>query len=208
MTRLAAVLPDTDFFSHTSLYLDGFSCFSEQEQAVVEQLCQYASDLTLTLPMGSNEEGLFAPASRTQRALIGFLVKKDIPHCVRDIASEPQTALTYLRDHLMQTGPSEYLEDASSIELFQAPDLYAECLEAASWVARQVRDGHRYGEIQIACAELSQYQQILEAVFARFSIPFAMAQTEPAVSRPLQRCCAQCWTVQRFRWSGRMWSAI
>lgn len=185
LTRLAAVLPDTDFFSHTSLYLDGFSCFSEQEQAVVEQLCQYASDLTLTLPMGSDEEGLFAPASRTRRALIGFLVKKDIPHCVRDIASEPQTALTYLRDHLMQTGPSEYLEDASSIELFQAPDLYAECLEAASWVARQVRDGHRYGEIQIACAELSQYQQILEAVFARFSIPFAMAQTEPAVNRPL-----------------------
>lgn len=31
LTRLAAVLPDTDFFSHTSLYLDGFSCFSEQE---------------------------------------------------------------------------------------------------------------------------------------------------------------------------------
>ena len=185
LTRLAAVLPDTDLRAHTHVYLDGFSCFSEQEQAVVEQLCLYTPGVTLSLPMGEDTEGIFAPASHTKRSLLRFLAQRDLPYALQWVEDGPPTPLGYLRDHLMQADAVPYPGQAPQIELFQAGTVYEECLMAAGWILAQVHRGARFGDIQIACTELAQYQQILEAVFARFSIPLAVAHTEPAANRPL-----------------------
>ena len=91
------------------------------------------------------------------------------------------------------------------LELFSAPDLEAEAMEAARQVRRFVRAGGRYRETTVLVRDLADYHLPLRRAFTRFGIPFFLDRREPVSHHPLvqlTRCALRC---AAFGWEHDDW---
>lgn len=73
-----------------------------------------------------------------------------------------------------------------AVEVIEAPDPRAEVEAAAREITRLVREqGMRYSDVAVITRDVGPYKELIEAVFARWRIPYFLDAKDPAFHHPL-----------------------
>lgn len=195
LTRLYESIAQTPFFTGYSVFADGFSGFTMQEQKVVELMVRQAAAFTIALS-GDEAEfaskgGLFFTTRRTKRALKEMASKNGV-RCLPDICLDKSRRflsgeLSFLEENIYRPGTVPYPETGeNSVRLFQAKDVYDE----SDYIARNIRQltaekGMRYGDIAVICRSLEEYRGILDTTFDQYGLSYFMDKPQEITSKPL-----------------------
>ncbi len=164
-------------FAAGHIYIDGFTDFTRQEEAVVEALLKADTDVTVCLTLDTLYDGseLFDASRRTALRLISMAKPYGGARCT-PVAAAEQTLFQWLGERLFTYTADRFSGDASSVRLRCAPDMTSECRAAAFEIRRLLQGGARARDIAVAVRGFEDYAPTLERVFAQYDIPLYVAR--------------------------------
>lgn len=183
MSWLLEQMEEGSFGQEHVFYIDGFPDLSRQHMAIVEHLIRVCPEITVSLNCDSVGSGLlaFEKAGETASQLIRAANKAGIPYQVEEI-QERNDILRPVRRHIFQGSICPGIA-ADALRVFRAENIWQECQGAAEHVLRFVRNGCRYRDITIACADMPSYKSALEMIFRRMNIPCYLSGTEDILQK-------------------------
>ncbi len=197
LTKMAKMLPDTDFFSGARIVIDSFSGFTAQELLLIREMLKAADTLVVTLCTDSLEDreagfGRFSSVKRTAAKLIRIAREEGIPVAAPiRLSAAPRfknEELKALEENLFDDVASPYPEKPEAVTVYQAADLYEEAEFVASGIRRLVmEEGFRYKEIAILSRAPEKYLGILDTALEKRGIPYFMDRPQEVERKPLCR---------------------
>lgn len=184
MTWLLEQLEDSDFAQKHVFYIDGFPDYTRQHMAILEHLILHAPKVVIGIncDRAGSHDPAFEKAGQTASDLIRFAKKSGVELEIVTVPGRDDD-LRMIRESVFGTTGSkqEHLQD--KLLMSRAKTAYEECLSAAARVLDLVRSGVRYRDISVVCADMPQYQNVLDLAFRRCHIPVYQSGTEPVVDK-------------------------
>ena len=184
MTWLLEQLEDTDYAQNHVFYIDGFPDFTRQHMAILEHLIVNAPQVVISMTCdvpGSQIPG-FEKAGATAYALLRYAENAGIGVVIRNI-SPRAVPIQPICTRLFRGAVEPMPQLADHLRVYQTDTVYDECLAAAEQIMALVRDGARYRDISVVCAEMPVYRNTLHMVFERCHIPVYISGTEDILDR-------------------------
>lgn len=172
-----------DFARNHVFYIDGFPDFTRQHLAILEHLIRESPSVTISMNCDAVSSGglAFEKAGDTAAQIIRCAQKAGVGVGIQ-VIPEKDSPLKSMRESLFQ-GPITYGAAAECLEVFAADSPYQECLGAAEQILELVRQGARYRDIMVVCADLPGYRSLVNLVFNRCSIPVYLSGTEDILNK-------------------------
>jgi ATP-dependent helicase/nuclease subunit B len=188
----ATLSNDTEFFKNKTIYIDGFSGFTEGEVEIIEEMIKISNDIfvTLTVDFYNNNENkfskfsLFSPTEYTMSVLISLCKKHEITYENRYF-SKPyrykNEAIKIFSENVLNLSHTTFSGDNDGVKVFECKDIYDEARTCASIIHKMcVTDKKfRYSDIIIAVHDVKTYGDILTGVFSRYNIPIFIDEKIP-----------------------------
>ncbi len=182
-TLLLEQMETGDFAKNHVFYIDGFPDFTRQHLAILEHLIQESPMVTVSLNCDrvDSSQLAFEKASDTAAQIL---------RCARNAGVE--TRIEYIEEN---KGPLQDVRRAlfqgpiwagcagENLKVYSADTPYQECLAAAEQILRLVRNGSRYRDIMVVCADIGGYQSLINLTFHRCSIPVYLSGTEDILQK-------------------------
>lgn len=195
LTRLYESVLQSPFFTGYSIFADGFSGFTMQEQKVLELMVRQSALFTLALcgdaAEFSSTNDLFYTTRRTKRCIKEMAVKNGVP-CLPDICLNEcrrflSSEIAYLEENIYRPGTLPCPEEnGGGITVFYAKDVYDESDYIARTVRRMIIEKDlRYGDIAVICRSLDEYRGILDTTFEQYGLSYFMDKPQEITSKPL-----------------------
>jgi ATP-dependent helicase/nuclease subunit B len=186
------------FLRGALLWVDGFSGFTAQEEALLMELLRAAgrSHIALCLDPSAAEADSFDPFSafaptentylRLQKRIADAKLKIEKPILLKDSRRFHRApALRYLEENFFDEFPSHPVPCGGAVISAALPDLRGECLWVARQILRLVRDENlRYREIAVVVPEMDSYQHPLVWALERMGLPFFLDRPRPLRTHP------------------------
>lgn len=164
-------------------YIDGFPDFTRQHLNVIKLLVQNAGDVTVSLAcdvVGSDEMA-FAKAGETALLLVQMAEELGAAYQIEYV--QPRNELVKTVGKSLFSGDINQ-ENIGSLHVLRAQTPYQECEAALETVLKYVSAGVRYRDINIACADMSAYRNILDMLFEKCAIPLYISGTDDVLNQP------------------------
>ena len=195
LSRLAEQLEHCSWGNGIDLYIDGFTDFTPQEEAVIRRLNQRAHRVTVALTCDQLEEdedgtGVFSAARRTAVSLLRLAEEDRVETQVEVLEGRSRTApdstLSFLERCLFGQTSEEGPPARETLQLFEANTPRGE----VEWTAAQIRELLRSGkyrlrEIGVAARSMEEYGHLLETVFSRYELPLFLSRQSDILSKPV-----------------------
>ena len=164
------------------IWIYGFDSFAPKALAVIGELMQYAADVNLVITYDDKREARDADLFALAEAVIwnfenlakrrGIEVRKRaIP---KTYTAERADKIQFIEQELYALPAKKYDcggQDADSLTLVAAANLYNEAESAACYVLELVRDfGYRFSDIKVICNDQETRGPILKRVFKEYGI--------------------------------------
>ncbi|MDW8261333.1 MAG: hypothetical protein RMJ35_02290, partial [Phycisphaerales bacterium] len=200
LQQLLAALRTPGVLKSSSVFIDGFLDFSEVERQLIATLAAVCSDVTITLLLNPaapvvdspdllpDETGLFHRTEMAWRRLRLALRREGIEPV--ELVKLPDRARPALFEAIERA--LEGREPAASesgehgvVTMLQLPDRRAEVDAAAATIRSWLRQGLRARDVAVLCRTPADYDDLIEAAFSEYQIPFFADRRRPAVHHPL-----------------------
>lgn len=198
LTLAVQKLKHSSQFRNAEIWVDGFTDFTPQEYAILQELLLQAKRVTVTLTTDAldaetSELDIFASAKKAYNRLL-YLAKQG------NIAFEPpvrlfelyrfreSTELLHLEQNLNAHPYRIYPKATTQLSLFSAVNLSTEIEAVATDILRLCRDeGFRFRDIAVVTRNLSSYEKLIEGTFAEYGIPCFLDRKLDIANHPLVR---------------------
>lgn len=201
LTALIRRLPQSELARCGHIYIDGFTDFTAEENALLLALLPRGADFTFCFTLddlyGENE--IFELSRRTARRLIHDARALGIDVKVETLSPPPVSAPDMLAEGLFNY-TSATLDAGGAINLLRAQSVSAECELAASKALELARNGARWRDIAIAVRGFEDYRLGLDAAFSRFGVPIFTARKTEISQKPLPALIASAYDVILGGW--------
>ena len=183
MTWLLEELEEGSYANDHTFYIDGFPDFTRQHMAILEHIIQNCPNVTVSLNCDcpNSSELAFEKAGDTASQLLSLAKKHGISVKVQQIAPR-NGSLQAVRQFLFQGNMNTTVTDGS-LQLYAAETMYEECLAAAEKITQLVKNGARYRQIGIICADMEGYRNTIDYVLNSFGIPAYISGTEDILDK-------------------------
>ena len=183
MTWLLEQLEAGDYAQKHVFYIDGFPDFTRQHMAILEHLIAFCPQITVSLNCDSigSHQLAFEKAGQTASQLYRAAQRLGIPVEV-EVIPERQDALGVLRSRLYQ-GAIAPGSARRVLRVSQADSAWAEVMNAAHSVRELVEKGNRFRDITLVCADMAQYQPLVNLIFPRLHLPIYQSGTEDILQK-------------------------
>lgn len=205
-SRFADFVMTDEEFKYTHIWFDGFSDFLPQHFEVIRALLCSAQSVHVSLCLTEEraEEDIFKTTVSTCNRLKKIceetgarLYEQSTDNICRNINS-PE--VLFLRNNLYRRKKS-YSEKTNDISIFYSKDLYSETEYVAKNIIKELKNGARYRDIGVMCANMDAYAHIIEAVFSDYGIPY-FTDIEMAVSdHPIIITLLSVFDIYETNWS-------
>ena len=184
MTWCLEQLQDSDFAAQHVFYIDGFPDFTRQHLAILEHLIEHSDLVTVGLNCDRlNSDSLaFEKAADTAAQLIRAAKAAGIAVEVQTLDGRSDTLLQVCRG-LFQGSMPHGKDLTDRVGAMRADSISEEVQAAADRVMELVRNGCRYRDISIVCADMGAYQSALRMTFRRCNIPLYQSGTEDILQK-------------------------
>ncbi len=189
LTRAAELISTYKPFKGSYVYFDGFTGFSHEEYEIIRALEKSGAMVYVSLALFENKSDkgeLFALTSRCEEELtrLGNVSKTYIdPALGYKKKSLAKLALSYN----IVTRTCAPCEDDGAVNVVSCSDMFDECEYIASEIAREIREGRRYGDIGIIVRDIDKYAPILELALKRQGIPAFVSDKSELCEKSLVR---------------------
>ena len=172
-----------DFGENHVFYIDGFPDFTRQHLAILEHLIRTSPDVTIAINCDSVDSSMlaFEKPGDTASQIIRCAKHAGVEVQIERINPHPMP-MNSLREHLYQ-GPISEGELKDRVRVFRAETVDQECLAASEQIQELVRQGCRYRDITVVCADLPGYQNMVRLAFHRCGIPEYLSGTEDILQK-------------------------
>ncbi len=184
MNWVLGELEDSDLARCRTFYIDGFPDLTRQNLAVLEHLIRESAYVTVSLNCDKVGSKLmaFEKAGETAAELVRCARQYGIEVKITTVQPTP-SKLDQVREKLFQGSIMEDKSLEQILHLRTADSAYQECQAAAADILELVRNGCRYRDISIVCAQMGNYRPILSLVFRRAGIPVYLSGTEDVLGK-------------------------
>ena len=176
-------LEEDSFASEHVFYIDGFPDFTRQNMAIIEHLIRYAPHVVISMNCDCPDSDVmaFEKAGTTCGDIIRYANRIGAQVEIESIYCETQELLPFCQ-HIFQ-GNIPQMDLGNRLQAVRTDSVQSEVMAAADRVMELVRNGSRYRDISVVCADLNGYFRMLQMVFARCGIPLYQAGTEDVLQK-------------------------
>jgi len=203
LALLAQRLPGATFLRGAEVWVDGFTGFTPQEEAVLAALFSTAARVNLTLTLAPelagktlDEAHLFHPTALTFQRLVELARKSGISLEETVVLPAPTAAglprfaaspsLAHLEASFGQWPLRPYQRGAGDVMLVAAANRRVEVEAVARRCIHLVRDkGLRWRDLAVMVRDLEPYHDLVVNVFRDHGIPFFIDRRRPVGHHPL-----------------------
>lgn len=180
-----------DFISeHSTVYIDGFSDFSQQELNVIETMLRVGAEVTVCLNMEDSNQEIFEMAKITKRQLERIaedcgIETEEVSFSVQE---QKNAALAFYNEHLFSYEDAVWNQDEGRdvVALYSASTPEEECEFAAATCLQLVREtGCRWRDIAIAVRGFEEYDTMLECMFRHYDVPLYLTRRSDLLAKSL-----------------------
>ena len=180
----AEKIGETELLRENDVWVYGFDSFTPKNMQILSRIAQVCRDVNVVLTCnepdkrGRDRDSELFDLTRQVIKIFREEARENgvecavhpVPEEYRIGTDEKAPALISLEKELYSY-PSEQIEDAESIELVRAANIYAEAETAAAKVLELVRDkGVRYRDIMLICNDLDRIGAAAERIFAQYGM--------------------------------------
>ncbi|MDR3191321.1 MAG: PD-(D/E)XK nuclease family protein [Lactobacillaceae bacterium] len=182
-------------------YIDGYSQMTTQERGVVEALITKSAGVTIALPADGGagaitEQGiadndlflrpkLLGQQLRDYAVAAGQQVEIKTVSDLRSLSQTMHNISNYWIEYEQHGVPQTPL-DAPDLMLWQTTSRYQEVEQMARFIRQEVATGkRRYRDFLLLTPDLSQYANVMPALFNRYELPYFMDLDRPMNAHPL-----------------------
>ncbi|HEY8499637.1 MAG TPA: helicase-exonuclease AddAB subunit AddB [Clostridia bacterium] len=214
LTAAAKSIARCNIYNGAEIWIDGFSGFTPQEYAVIEQLMLKAERVNISFCTDCladdgvfDQTGVFSPIKASYAKLVKISRQNGI-------AIEPAAALrqvyrftsgselSHLERYLYAYPYKQYEGKTRNLSLFSSVNMYSEIEECARDIVRLCRDhGIRFKDIAVITGNLSGYEKMIEVVFSEYGIPCFIDRKVDIANHPLVRMILSMLDIFIENWS-------
>lgn len=200
LTQVLQSMSHCSFLSKTTLFVDGFTDFTEYERRILVGAAKAGARLQITLtidprsPVVDNphtlpdEMSLFRKTEEAYRKLHFAFTQENVPPA-EPLNLEPQhhlrsSAIQEIERSLFRD-PIQASADLEGIERIEAPDRRAELDAVARTIRSLLMQGLRFRDIGVLARDVGRYHELIEASFQEHGIPYFLDRRRTAAHHPL-----------------------
>lgn len=188
LSLLKKKLEQSDYGRGRYFFVDGFTDFSAQELAVLQELLGQCVQMTITVPCDSlsDGEGLFDPGRETAQTLfrmaqgLGIPVEVTTAEFSRPLPEE----LTYLEKNLFGYDSPVFPGQVRSVYASELEDRLQECIRCGGILKQAAMEGIRYRDMMVCTGDEPGYGPLLETIFRTMGIPLYRTEKRSVMSHP------------------------
>jgi ATP-dependent helicase/nuclease subunit B len=214
LTVAAKNIARCDIYNGAEIWIDGFSGFTPQEYAIIEQLMKKAERVNISFCTDYladdgvfDKTGVFYPIKASYAKLRkiagqnGVTIEPAV--ALRKVYRfAPDSELSHLERYLYAYPYKQYKGKTRNLSLFSSVNTYSEIEECARDIIRLCRDhGMRYRDIAVVTGNLSGYEKMIEAIFAEYGIPCFIDRKVDIANHPLVRMILSMLDIFIENWS-------
>ncbi len=200
LTELCEILPESDYFSGRTVFIDSFRGFTSQEYNALAHMLRKSEDVYITLCTDNlenedDETGLFAHTKRSAKKLINLAKKEGVAvaspvylskNSGVNISRFRSSELSALESELFSPVPEIYEDKCENITLCKASDIYSECEFIAVTAKKLIREkGMRYRDIAVIARDSTSYEAPLKSALRKCGIPVFEDSRQPVEASPV-----------------------
>lgn len=199
LSRVAEYFRQSRALQDTFLWVDEFDDFLPQHYRVLDAMVQTSSGVHITLRQGmETTEGTYERLERLAQDNGIFLKEEKLEQPYQYVSSKELREYYENREDISFSREGE----TKDLSLFQSRDVYGEIEYTASKILDLVREeGYRFREIGILCGDLPRYQQMMEAVFEEYQIPYFTDQKIVVTDHPVVMLLLSVFDLLEQNWS-------
>ena len=177
LTILAENIDKVDLLKDTTIYIDEFAGFTEQEYLIIKKIIKIAKQVTITFCADNLEintdpnEDIFYPNKVTYKKIINLTENKNIEKInLNNLYRFKNEDLKHIEKNLYATKilPKENTEN---INLFLAKNYYSEIENVAKEINKIIKQKNRYKDISIITKNTENYSALIKTIFNKYNIP-------------------------------------
>lgn len=213
LTLASEKLAGCTLYQGAEIWIDGFAGFTPQEYGMIAQLFCKAERITISLCTDSLEDTAGTDI---------FSSVKDVGRRIRRIAKETgnkedppvkleseslfrfknSPELAHLERYVYTFPHKIYDNETRDIVLNFSLNIFSEIEEAARDIISLCRDrGMRYRDIAVVTGNLTEYERLIEVVFAQYNIPCFLDRKVEIINHPLVRLILSMLDIFIDNWS-------
>ncbi len=216
LTRVADMIADSSYLREAEVWVDGFSGFTKQEYAILEQLMRHTKQVTVALCLDPSERdepldelSLFYPTLKTFRRLREMAQEAGVPVEEPVALQEPHRFgrspwLGRLERHYFGWSKRPAAPPparSGEVKLVTAANRRAEVQAVALRMLELVKEeGYRWRDMAVLLRDLTPYADEISGVFSEYGIPFFLDQKRTVLHHPLVELIRSALEVITTRW--------
>ena len=166
-------------------YIDGFPDFTRQHMAILEHLIRVSPRVTVSLncDKADTDALAFEKAGQTALELLKIARRLGVETKIEYIEDSNLLSLRYLRSHLFQGRIELQSNLQDKLRLIRSETAWQEVATAAEHILDLVRNGCRFRDIGVVCADMGQYRSLVSMIFRRCGIPVYLSGTDDILEK-------------------------
>ena len=192
LTLLSKSLEEFEFFKNKTVFVDGFSGFTQQEYKIIEKMITQCDEVYFSIctdDIFGNEDsfGVFAPSQKTARKLINIAKKNN----VRVNTPVEMVSDKYKSDEIeaieknMFSKNKDVLSKCENIKILSAENRIEECDYIACEIKRYLKKGYRCRDIAVVSRNSDAYDGLMKKALEKCDIPVFNDKRTPIQQQPL-----------------------
>ena len=183
MSWLLEQMEASDYGRDHVFYIDGFPDFTRQHMAVLEHLIRVCPRVTVSLNCDKADTATLAFEKAGQTAAELLRIARRLGVEVKTEIIPSVSKLDYLRKHLFQGHTQVNEEMKDRVSLLTAETAWQEVSATAEQILELIRNGCRYRDIGVVCADMTVYRPLISMIFHRCGIPVYLSGTEDILEK-------------------------
>lgn len=193
LTVLSRVLAEHPFFEGKTVFIDGFTGYTQQEYGIIEKMLIQAEDVYVCVctdklyASPDDRLNVFAPSYETVRNLMRIAKNNNVPISNGEITLSEKLKspeIEFLEEHFLEND-GEVFSNCKNIEIIRAKNKIEECDYVASEVKRLLKQGYRCREIAIVSRNSGNYEDYMKTALSKCGVPAFFDKRSPVIRQPL-----------------------
>lgn len=199
LTLLGRVAPQSKLLQGAVMAFDEFTGFTPIQNQLLSVLLPMTDRIMVTLTMDAKENfyhsrgphELFDMPKQTIGILLKMAKEQRVPVLDPVILSDSAQkrfakapSLAFMEQNLFRSGYKRRMEPVEEISIASLKNPKEELIYIAREINRLVREGYRYREIAVVTGSVETYQGYIDAVFAKYQIPYFLDATTEILFHP------------------------
>lgn len=205
MAELVVMMEKSKIYGGAEFWFDGFVEFTPVQLNVVETIIKCSKKVTITLPLTSENEDVFAKSIKTKNKLALLAKSNNIPlvfdELLKNYRQKDAADLLLIEESFRKEKFVASQIAPENITLMCSQNPQEEVENAAQIIIKMCKEGYEFKDFSIITRSLMDYSSIIEKTFDDYKISYYLDKSTDLQSHPVVNLLLSALDVVGDNWS-------